>query len=256
VSPEDRSRRATSFGAIAEDYDRFRPGPPPQALEWVLPQPCEDAVEIGAGTGALTRQLVRHVRHVTAVEPDPRMAAVLAARLPDVTVVSGRAEELPVRDDSADAVVGSSMWHWVDEALAAAEAARVLRPGGVLGLLWSGPDRSQKWVEEILAVSSGDPKAPMTDDGARRPRHQVHLPPDAPFSVPETRSWEWSLELTPDDLVGLAGTYSRFIVLDEVEKVRRLERLAEALRRHPVLAGRSQIELPMRCLCWRALRQP
>jgi SAM-dependent methyltransferase len=256
VSAEDRSRRATSFGAIAEDYDRFRPGPPSPAVEWVLPQPCEEAVEIGAGTGALTRQLVRHVRHVTAVEPDPRMAAVLAARVPGVTVLSGRAEELPVRGKSADAVVGSSMWHWVDEALASSEAARVLRPGGVLGLLWSGPDRSQKWVEDVLAAPGGDPRAPLAEDGPRRPRHQVHLPSDAPFSVPETRSWDWSLEVTPDELVGLAGTYSRFIVLGEADKARLLERRAETIRRHPVLAGRGRIDLPMRCTCWRAVRQP
>jgi ubiquinone/menaquinone biosynthesis C-methylase UbiE len=160
MAPQDRSARALSFGAIAEDYDRFRPGPPRKIVDWVLPRQCEAAVDIGAGTGALTRELLRCVRHVIAVEPDPRMSAVLAARVPRASVVSGRAEELPLRDRSVDAVVGSSMWHWVDEARAAIEAARVLRPGGVLGLLWSGPDRSQGWLAELLA-------GPGRDLGAR-----------------------------------------------------------------------------------------
>jgi SAM-dependent methyltransferase len=254
MSVADRSRRALSFGSVAEDYDRFRPGPPPEAVSWVLPHPCEDVVEIGAGTGALTRLLVRQVDHVTAVEPDSRMAGVLAAHLPGVTVLSGRAEELPVPDGSVDAVVGSSMWHWVDEPVAGAEAARVLRPGGVLGLLWSGPDRSRKWVADLLAGSRGSPVAPTGEHGLRRPRHEVHLPPELPFSVPETHTVDWSRAVTAEELVGLAGTYSRFIVLDEGDKTRLLERLADTIGRHPELADGAAIDLPMRCTCWRAVR--
>lgn len=255
MSAGDRSRRALSFGSVAEDYDRFRPGPPPEAVSWVLPHQCEDVVEIGAGTGGLTRLLVRRVHHVTAVEPDSRMAGVLSARVPGVTVLSGRAEELPVPDGSVDAVVGSSMWHWVDEPVAAAEAARVLRPGGVLGLLWSGPDRSRKWVADLLAGSSGSPEAPTGEDGLRRRRHEVHLPPELPFSVPETHTVDWSRAVTAEELVGLAGTYSRFIVLHEGDKTRLLERLADTIGRHPELAGGAAIDLPMRCTCWRAVRE-
>src|SRR5579863_3056278 len=84
-----------------------------------------------------------------------RMSEVLSERLPGVTVLSGRAEAIPLPDASVDAVVGSSMWHWVDEGRATAEVARVLRPGGVLGLLWNGPDRSQRWLAELLAESRG-----------------------------------------------------------------------------------------------------
>ncbi len=248
--------RAMSFGAIAGDYDRFRPGPPPEALEWLLPGQRRAAVDIGAGTGALTRLLVGDVAHVVAVEPDRRMGAVLAARVRDASVVAARAEALPLRDRCVDAVVGSSMWHWVDEERAVFEAARVLRPGGVLGLLWNGPDRSQPWLADLLArLRPGDhgPSPSAGDDAIDRHR-QVHLPPDAPFTGVETQTVDWSLSVTPEELVGLAGTYSRFIILPEVEKMRLRRDLAAVVRQHAALAGRREIDLPMRCLCWRAVR--
>jgi SAM-dependent methyltransferase len=249
----DQSIRARSFGAIAEDYDRFRPGPPAEAAEWVLPRHRDAVVEIGAGTGALSRHLVRLAGTVTAVEPDLRMASVLAARVTDAFVVSGQAEALPVRDGAFDAVVGASMWHWVDEARAAAEAARVLRPGGVLGLLWSGPDRTQGWLADVLAQTRSQ-EVIARSDADRRRRHDVHLPVDAPFGEPEIHVVRWSLTVTPDDIIGLAGTYSVFILLPEAEQARRREQLTDFVRNHPAVAGRDEIELPMGCICWRAVR--
>jgi SAM-dependent methyltransferase len=262
----DRSVRARSFGAIAAEYDRFRPPPPDALVEWVLPARCDAALDIGAGTGALTRAVVAHSGSVTALEPDRRMSAVLAARETRARVVSARAEQLPVRDGCLDAVVGSSMWHWVDEAVAATEAARVLRPGGVLGLLWSGPDRSQGWLAEVLGGAAralververgelGEGAAVDQPRGTRRHRHEVHLPPGAPFAEPETRVLAWTLTVTPAQLVGMAGTYSGFIVLPDDEKARVLEGVADAVRNHPRLADRDEIELPMRATAWRAVR--
>jgi SAM-dependent methyltransferase len=251
MAAEDWSERASSFGAIAEDYDRFRPGPPAEAVDWLLSRPCDAAVDIGAGTGALTRELVARVRSVIAVEPDPRMSAVLAARVAHAEVLTARAEALPLQDATTDAVVGSSMWHWVDEQRAATEAARVLRPGGVLGVLWGGPDRSQGWLADLRAVQR---QAGARDDTARRRRHEVNLPGGLPFTPPETRTVEWSLTVTPEQLIGLAGTYSGVIVLPEAERTRLRDQLGHTVRTHPSLAGQTAIELPMRCTCWRAFR--
>jgi SAM-dependent methyltransferase len=252
MTVDDHARRALSFGAIAEHYNRFRPGPPSQALDWILPPHCESAVDIGAGTGALTRLLVGAAGTVVAVEPDPRMAAVLAAGVPLTSVVAARAEALPLHSERFDAVVGSSMWHWVDAERASIEVARVLRPGGVFGLLWSGPDRSQPGLEEFL--SGVRPTAPRSDGSQRRHGRAMGLAAGAPFSVPEPHLVRWTLTITPSDLVELACTYSRFLVLPEVEQSRMRDRLVEDLHHHPALTGRSELELPMRCICWRARR--
>jgi SAM-dependent methyltransferase len=212
-------------------------------------------VDIGAGTGALTRKLVSRARNVIAVEPDSRMSAVRAARVARADGLIGTAEALPLRDASVDAVVGSSMWHWVDEARAASEAARVLRPGGILGLLWSGPDRSRGLLADLFA-GQGHALGPRTgDNAARRHCHEVHLPADVPFATPETRILQWSMPMTAEQLVGLAGTYSGFIVLPEADRTRRRDQLGDMVRNHPVLAGQQTIELPMRCTCWRAVRR-
>ena len=92
--------RATSFGQVAGDYDRVRPGTP-EALDWLVPQNCEIAVDIAAGTGVFTRALQRRAAHVIAVEPDDRMRAVLAARSPGVRALAGRGEAIPAPDASA-----------------------------------------------------------------------------------------------------------------------------------------------------------
>ena len=87
----NRAVRAVSFGGVAAAYDRYRPSPPQTAIDWLLPQSVAVAVDLAAGTGALARRLLGHAGRVIAVEPDERMAAVLARRLPQVDLLIGRA---------------------------------------------------------------------------------------------------------------------------------------------------------------------
>ena len=124
---------------------------------------------------------------MTAVEPDERIRAVLAAADPGVDVVSGQAEEIPADSSSADVVIAQSAWHWVDEARAIPEVARVLRPDGRLSLVWTGPDRSVDWMRSLWAggiIFSPEEKA--DEDGRRKGRHLVNLDTagESPFSRP------------------------------------------------------------------------
>ena len=253
---DDRTEaRRQSFGAIAEDYDRFRPGPPAEAVRWLLDAPAHDVLELGAGTGGLTRQLVGRSAHVRAVEPDSRMRAVLTDRVPEADVVAGQAEAIPADDASFDAVLASSSWHWVDEDLALPEVARVLRPGGTFGLLWSGPDRNVEWVRSLWAggkqLSNEQIEA---EDARRKDRHVVHLGPEAPFSAPERHLVSWTIPLTRDELVGLATTFSVVITMSAPDRQRHREAMCEFLDGRVELAGQEVIAVPMRCLCWRTRR--
>src|SRR5689334_11530753 len=158
-----------SFGSIAAEYDRLRPSPPDEAVDWLLTPGCAVAVDLGAGTGKLSRALASRVPRVVAVEPDERMRAVLRDRSPGVEAVAGRGEAIPLPDDSADAVLVSSAWHWMDPELTVPEITRVLRDGGRFGVLWTSRDRDAGWLRD-LSESDAPP-------GQRR--RDVALPSDA-----------------------------------------------------------------------------
>lgn len=252
-SDDHRERRRQSFGQIATDYDRYRPGPPDEAVDWLLPPGASDVLEIGAGTGALTRKLVARVPHVRAVEPDPRMREVLADRVPQAEVVAGRAEKIPAVDSSFDTVIAASSWHWVDESLAVPEVARVLRPGGMLSLLWNGADRSVDWMREFWAGGRTlDADQAQAEDSRRQGRHRVHLDADSPFSEPEFEMIRWTKTLSREDLIGWAGTYSEVIIMDEDQRNERIKAMSRFLEHRPEFSGRDLVDVPMRCICWRA----
>jgi len=241
-----RGERARSFGSIAAHYDRFRPAPPPAVVEWLLAPGTRRALDVGAGTGALTRLLVAAVPEVAAVEPDRRMSAVLATRAPGIAVLTATAEALPVATATFDAVLVSSAWHWMDPVAAGAEAARVLAPGGIFGILGGGPDRAVPWVAEVLGPGG---------QRTRRDPHAVELPDPAAFDEPERHEVRWKMPVAPDDLVRLAGTYSRVVALPDATRAELLDRVVATVAGHPELAGRTVVELPMRCRAWRARRR-
>ena len=134
---------ARSFDRAAVQYERARPGYPPALLD-LLPL-AEDAevLDLGAGTGKLTRVLVERYRHVIAVEPLDGMRAILDEVVPAAESHAGWAEAIPLEDAAVDGVFAGQAFHWFKNDAAVAEIARVLRPGGVLCLVWNeGADPS------------------------------------------------------------------------------------------------------------------
>jgi SAM-dependent methyltransferase len=163
MSPMAIHPQAEGFGAVAAEYERGRPGYPPAAVEWLLEQlgvgPGSRLVDLGAGTGKLTRQLAGRGAVVLAVEPVPAMRAALAAAVRGVEVLEGSAESIGLEDRSVDALVVGQAFHWFATDVALAEIHRVLRPGGRLGLIWNRRDVSQPLQAELgklFATYRGD----------------------------------------------------------------------------------------------------
>src|SRR5690242_20185242 len=129
---------ARSFDRNPEAHEATRPSYPEEILDLVPVPPGATVLDLGAGTGKLTRVRARRYAHVVAVEPLDGMRAILERVLPEVQSLRGRAEEIALADASVDAVFAGQAFHWFANTAAVAEIARVLRPGGVLALVANG----------------------------------------------------------------------------------------------------------------------
>jgi SAM-dependent methyltransferase len=135
-----------------DQYERGRPGWPREAVELLDLPPAATVLDLGAGTGKLTRLLATVFGGVVAVEPADAMRRVLAARCPQAEARPGIAQAIPLPDGSVDAVFAAEAFHWFDDDRSLAEIARVLRPGGALALLWNLP--GGPWEPPIAAVEA------------------------------------------------------------------------------------------------------
>jgi SAM-dependent methyltransferase len=142
--------RARSFGAAAEDYERGRPGWPDRVAEIAELPPDSTVLDLAAGTGKLTRLLVRQFARVIAVEPDDALRALIRG----AETLAGTAEEIPFPDTSVDGVFCAEAFHWFDAPRAVAELARVLRPGGSVVVCFNtdGGKTEPPWPDEAWAV--------------------------------------------------------------------------------------------------------
>ena len=192
--------RRLTFGAHADAYERARPAWPEKAARWLVPADAELLVELGAGTGKLTRAVAALGVRVVAVEPDPRMLAVLRGL--ELEGVEGSAETIPFGDGAADAVVAGSSVHWFELEQALPEIHRVLSPGGRFGFGWNHRDDRHPAIARM---------GEAVHDAQRRARG------------PRWRSRDWSVELTAS---GLFENVERAL-FDHVHELPR-----EALRDH------------------------
>lgn len=238
---------AESFGAAAEAYARSRPDYPVASIDWLLEGIDGTVVDLGAGTGLLTRGLVGRAATVIAVEPSDNMRAQLSASLPTVDAVRGTGEAMPLPSASADAVVSAQAWHWVDVPRASAEVARVLRPGGRLGLIWNLRDESVPLVKEFGEILSG------RDTAGWSARIIAGAPDVGPeFGPLETHTTDWVQTITIEGLVDLASSRSYVITMPDDQRAKVLASVRSLAIDHAV---DDSIELPYRTFSFRtALR--
>jgi SAM-dependent methyltransferase len=240
------------------------------AVDWLVPTNVVRIIDLGAGTGALTRLLLDRAQEVVAVEPDDRMRSVLAAEVRGARAVMGRGESIPVPDNSADAVTASSSWHWMDPIATLPEVARVLVPGGTLGVLWSGPDPEGPFLVQARALlttpengAEGVPDAEASEDTGYanlilaegdRPYPSLEIPSAAPFDPPEHRVFSWDVALNADELIGLLGTFSWIITMPDETRERVIAEARRLLRDALGVVGDVTVDVAFRCDAWRTHR--
>lgn len=240
----ERQQFARSFDGAVDAYERGRPGYPAGAVEFLVGA-ARAILDLAAGTGKLTASLLGAGRDVVAVEPLDGMRTALADRLPEVRALAGSAERIPLPDGCVDAVTIAQAWHWFDEASAAREIARVLRPGGTVGAIWNYVDQDVPWAGAIWARV-----------------HEVALRTevageDAPafgdqFGPAEPAEFAHSQSVDRDMLRELIRSRSYVIRLAAADRERLLNDVIGIIDSYPRLRDRTVLDLPYRTRCWRA----
>ncbi|SDO91095.1 Methyltransferase domain-containing protein [Klenkia soli] len=238
LEPVAWDARRTSFGSVAAEYAALRPGYPADAVAFLLGAAPRRVLDLGAGTGLLTDQLLAAGHEVVAVDPSADMLAQLSARLPQVPTAVGGAEQVPLPDASVDAVVAGQAAHWFDPPRAAPELRRVLRRGGVVGFVWNVRDESVPWVGALGAALTAETRDHAADEGVVA-RFAAELPADV--AEHESRVVQ---RLTPEQVVAGVATRSYVAVMAPGERTAFLDGLRDLLARHPDTAGEAELELP------------
>ncbi|MEU6250729.1 class I SAM-dependent methyltransferase [Glycomyces sp. NPDC047010] len=239
-------QQARSFGQAADLYDAARPQYPAEALAWLAGDAPADVLDVGAGTGLLTRGLIALGHRVTAVDPDEQMLAKLTAATTGLVAArTGAAEALPLPDASADVITAGQAFHWFDRPKALPELRRVLRPEGVLAPIWNLRDESVDWVERLTEIV-GSSKGEQMATGAAEPGY---FGPD--FGEPEVRVFRHEKPLDRDALVRLVQSRSYYLTADDARRRELVAAVEDLAATHPDLAGRETFAMPYRTHAFR-----
>jgi SAM-dependent methyltransferase len=236
-------RTARSFGVAASVYQASRPGYPAEAVEWLIGD-AATVLDLGAGTGKLTEALVALDREVVAVDPVEEMLEELEVSVPSVPRILGVAEDIPLEDRSVDAVVAGQAWHWFQADRAIPEIARVLRPGGVLGLVWNSRDTRTGWLHEAGEIMHEKYDASTTFAST------VNI--GAPFGPVETRRVEWVQRMTRTTFLDLVRSRSHYLTASAADQRETIAAVKTLLLTHPDLAGAAELAVPYVTHCFRA----
>lgn len=236
---------AKGYAQGAAAYVEGRPDYPPAIDGWLRATldlgPGRRVVDLGAGTGKFTPCLTATGAQVIAVEPVAAMRAELALRLPEVEARVGTAEAMPLPDASVDAVVCAQSFHWFANARALGEIARVIRPGGRLGLVWNVRDDAVPWVGAFAGIlNAHEGNAPRYKDG----RWRGLFPADG-FGPLEERRFPHSHRGSAEQVLVARALSTSFIAALPAETRAEVESQVRALvSRTPQLTGRAEITVP------------
>lgn len=235
---------AEHFDAVAQAYERGRPGYAPAAVGALAAElglaPGARVLDLAAGTGKLTTALLAGGLDVIAVEPQASLRAVLAGHVGEERVVAGLAEAIPLPDASVDAVTVADAFHWFDHAPALAEIGRVLAPGGGLAVLSTGPDWSgASWAAGVTALmNDARPEHPYFEGPSWR-EAVVAAGWTAPREIHVTTFTEPRPELFPDYLASMSWVEA----MGEAQREAFLRQV-----RALISAGTSPAVLPVRAV--------
>jgi SAM-dependent methyltransferase len=245
----DRREQASSFGPAAELYDSARPIYPTDAVAWAfetLGVGRWRVADIGAGTGIMTRVLLKLGLDVVAVEPDELMRQRLMATTPAAEAVRGAAESLPFADATLDAAIAAQSYHWFDHDRAHSELARAIRPGGVFAAIWNERDESVPWVSEFSRIVEGD-------RGYGHADHDLDFGDE--FTPVQEGIFRHVSSQTPAGLVSLLRSRSYYLTASPDRRAALDSGVRALAEHHPDLSGQAEFALPYVVRVFRASRR-
>ncbi|HXY46499.1 MAG TPA: class I SAM-dependent methyltransferase [Thermoplasmata archaeon] len=248
--PQRTHPAVRGFDRAAETYERGRPDYPVAAVDWLgrvlRLGHGTTVVELGSGTGKLTRLLARTRAARIAIEPTAGMRRVFERTVPEVPVLDGTAETIPLPEGFADAVLAAQAFHWFSPRRALPEIARVLRPHGGLGLVWNLRDDTVDWSRRLTEIVDSYREAhriPRTRDHAWRPAFERS---DSPFGPLRSRVFSHVQRAPRDVFVSRILSVSVIAVLPAAERRTVADRVRAVLQSDPSTRGRRVVELPYR----------
>lgn len=236
---------AAGYKTAADTYVRGRPDYPPQVTDWLTEtlglNADKSVVDLGAGTGKFTARLVATGAQVIAVEPVPQMLEKLSEAWPEVLAVSGTATDLPLPDASVDVVICAQAFHWFASGEALTEIARVLKPGGKLGLVWNLRDTRESWVPKLDAIVNAlEGDTPRFYTGAWRRAF-----PHAAFGPLQEQQFSHGHTGSPEDVIFNRVRSTSFVsALSAVERAKVDEQMRALIDAEPELRGRDVVTVP------------